>query len=81
MKTEKVPAKEFKKTIKEFVANYPRKIAPNGRVVGLELKKRGFLTMKEILKNKIKPGNCSKFEITIGRGVAVYTNLKMAKEA
>ena len=78
MKTEKVPAKDFKKTIKMIVADYPRPIVPNGRAVGMELKKMGFLTMKDIIKNKIKPGNCAKFEVTIGRGKAVFTNLKLA---
>ena len=76
MEIQKVPANEFKKSIKNILAANP-KYSPNGRGVGAKLKEMGFLTTKELEKNKVKAGNCSKYEITIGRGVAVFTNVKL----
>ena len=76
METQKVPAAEFKKSIKGILKANP-KLSPKGRGIGTKLKELGFLTTKELEKNKVKAGNCSKYEITIGRGVAVYTNLKL----
>lgn len=79
MKTQKVPAVEFKKSIKEIIKNNP-KASKTGRLVGKNLKEMGFLTTKELNIGNVKAGNCSKYEVTIGRGVVTYTNLKL-KEA
>jgi len=80
MKTEKVPAAQFKKSIKEIIKNNP-KVSAKGRTMGVKLKELGFLTIKDLIQNNVKAGNCSKYEITIGRGTVVYTNIKAVKAA
>ena len=77
MKTIKIPAVEFKKTIKGLIKDNP-KMSPNGRGIGSKLKDLGFLSTKDLQNNGIKAGRCSQYEITIGRGQVVYTNLKTA---
>lgn len=74
MKTVKIPAMEFKKTIKDIVKANP-KASPTGRLVGGKLKELGYLTTKDLIAGNAKAGNCAKYEVTIGRGKVTYTNL------
>ena len=79
MKAEKIPAVEFRKSIKEIIKNNP-KFSANGRGIGAKLKEMGFLTTKDLAKQNIKAGNHSKFDVTVGRGVVTYTNYKIVGE-
>ncbi len=78
MNITKVPAAEFRKTIKTFLKENKKVSSPNSIVVGRHLKAEGFLTLKDLANVEKKTGKLAEHEIKIGRGKQVYVNVKAA---